>query len=75
MIIMRVLLVVVATYLIMGACFGIVFLARGLARVDPAARGSSWAFRLLILPGVAALWPVMAAEWARSPAAHVGDHA
>ena len=55
-------------HLVFGLVFGLVFLVAGLERVDPASRGSSWRFRLLILPGLALLWPLMALRWARGGA-------
>ena len=59
-------LLVLAAHLALGALFALPFLARGVALIDPATRGSSPWFRVLILPGVAALWPVLAVRWARS---------
>jgi len=53
-------------YAAIGVVFAVLFVTRGVGRVDPAARGSSWAFRLLVLPGVAALWPLMLLKWVRS---------
>ena len=53
--------------LLYGACglaFGAAFVASGVGRVDAAARGAPLAFRLVILPGVVALWPVLAWQWA-----------
>lgn len=50
-------------YLAVGVVFGIPFVWRGVHRIDPAAPGSSWGFRLLNLPGVAALWPLLALRW------------
>ncbi len=50
-------------YLGVGVVFGIPFVWRGVHRIDPAAPGSTWGFRLLILPGVVALWPVLALRW------------
>jgi hypothetical protein len=52
-------------YTAAGLLFGVAFVAVGVTRIDPAARGTSAAFRLLILPGSAALWPALAAKWAR----------
>jgi len=46
-------------YLAVGLVFGLVFVFALVQRVDPAAKGSGVAFRLLILPGVAALWPLV----------------
>jgi hypothetical protein len=50
-------------YTACGLLFGIAFVTIGVARVDAAARGTSFAFRLLILPGVIAFWPLLAARW------------
>ena len=50
-------------YLGIGVVFGIPFVWRGVHRIDPSAPGSTWGFRLLILPGVVALWPVLAMRW------------
>ncbi len=66
MILMRVVLVLAALYLGAGLLFAALFHARGLERTDPAAHGASRAFRLLITPGLAALWPVMAVKWRRA---------
>lgn len=51
-------------YLGLGVLFAVPFLVRGVQRVDPGAQGAGWGFRVLILPGVAALWPVLARRWA-----------
>lgn len=48
-----------------GLLFGVAFVTRGAARIDPQAVGGSWGFRLAILPGVAALWPLLAGRWLR----------
>jgi hypothetical protein len=53
-----------AGYAVLGALFAGPFLIRGVTRLDPAARGTSLAFRLAILPGTVALWPVLARKWA-----------
>lgn len=58
-------LLVVAAYVIIGIVFALTFVTIGVTKLDPAARGASWAFRVLILPGSAALWPLLAAKWAR----------
>lgn len=59
----EVVLLVVTAYLAGGALFAPAFVTVGVTRIDPAARGTSAAFRLLILPGVVALWPLLAAKW------------
>lgn len=50
-------------YALAGLVFALVFLPRAALRVDPHLDGSPWTVRLLILPGVIALWPVMAWRW------------
>ena len=52
-----------ALYLMLGIGFALVFLTRGVGAIDPAAKHSSWGFRAVIFPGVAALWPVLAKRW------------
>ena len=46
-----------------GLLFAIAFLTVGISQVDPDAKGSGVGFRLIILPGVAALWPVLLTRW------------
>jgi len=36
---------------------------KGVDRIDPNARGAGLGFRLLILPGSAALWPLLLRRW------------
>jgi hypothetical protein len=55
-----------AIYASAGFVFGIAFVTTGIARLDPAAKGSSWGFRVIILPGVAALWPWLLTRWVRA---------
>ena len=52
-----------AGYVILGAIFAVAFVARGVDRIDSAARGTGLGFRALILPGVVALWPVLLRRW------------
>jgi hypothetical protein len=53
---------VAAFYTIAGFCFGLWFVFRAAQRLDPAARDSGRTFRLIILPGSMALWPLLAAR-------------
>ncbi len=46
-------------HLAAGFLFAIFFLRRGLEKMDTAAHGSGWGFRLIILPGTIVLWPVL----------------
>jgi hypothetical protein len=52
-------LLALATYSAIGLAFAIPFVALWVQRMDTAATGSPVVFRLLILPGSAALWPVL----------------
>lgn len=52
-------------YVLCGIVFAPFFVVLGATRIDPAARPSSWGFRLLIVPGVIAFWPVLAGRWWR----------
>jgi len=45
-------------YLLLGLLFALPFVARWVGKLDPAAAKGSWGFRLLIVPGVMAFWPV-----------------
>jgi hypothetical protein len=51
-------------YFGLGAVFAVAFVSVGVERLDPQAKGAGWGFRLMIFPGVTALWPVLAIRWA-----------
>jgi hypothetical protein len=46
-----------------GLLFAIAFLTVGISQVDRDSKGSGVGFRLIILPGGAALWPVLFTRW------------
>ena len=48
-------------YFAIGLLVGLAYLFGGAGRIDPAAKGKGmpWRVRLLILPGVLGLWPLM----------------
>ncbi len=50
----------------LGLVFGLAFVWKGAGRLDPDAARGTWGFRLLILPGSAALWPLLLLRWVRS---------
>lgn len=50
-------------YLAAGALFALVFLAFGVARMDPAARGTHLGVRLVLAPGVILTWPLLLVRW------------
>lgn len=57
---------IAAAYLTAGFLFAVPFVARWAGRLDPAARIGTLGFRLVILPGAALLWPLLALKLARS---------
>lgn len=48
-----------------GLLFAIFFVLIGVGRMDASAKGTPVFFRLLILPGAAALWPLLLVRWLR----------
>ena len=61
--------IVLALYLLAGLLFAVPFVLRGVNRIDPVAREGSWGFRLIILPGVVALWPLLLRRLAKRESA------
>ncbi|MDH3639349.1 MAG: hypothetical protein OES09_12945 [Gammaproteobacteria bacterium] len=55
----RLIVGVVEGYLVLGLIFAVPFVLFLASRVDPSAKGSTWGFRVLVLPGVTLLWPLM----------------
>jgi hypothetical protein len=68
-IVAEVILFIGLAYILCGLAVGLPFVLRGVDRVDEAARGAPIGFRLLILPGTVALWPLMVTKWMRAPKA------
>lgn len=58
----------IAGYLGIGLVLGSVFALRGAARIDANARDAGLLFRILIVPGSAALWPIVLLKWKQSGA-------
>lgn len=54
-----------AVYAAVGLLFAVPFVLRGAAKIDPSAGEGTWGFRLLILPGCIAFWPLLAWRWMR----------
>ena len=61
----RILVTVIGLYSLLGLLFAVPFLWKGVGRIDSAASHSSLGFRLLILPGTVAFWPLLARRWLR----------
>jgi hypothetical protein len=56
-----------AAYAVLGAFVAVLFVVLGISRVMPRA-SVTWGARLLLLPGAAALWPLVLARWLGSAA-------
>ena len=52
-------------YLVIGAVCALLFVGL-VQRLEPSARGASWVFRLMIVPGTVLLWPVIVGRCARA---------
>lgn len=50
-------------YALAGVLFALAFLPRGIVRVDERLHESPIAVRVLLFPGIAALWPLFAWRW------------
>ena len=58
-------LILLGSYLACGLVFAIAFVLFGAGRIDPHAAHGTWGFRLLVIPGAAALWPLLLLRWQR----------
>ena len=52
-------------YVAIGVAFGILFVSAGVQRIDAVAKDAGLGFRLIIPPGVTALWPALLIRWVR----------
>jgi hypothetical protein len=50
-------------YAVAGVLFALAFLPRGIVRVDERLHESPRTVRVLLFPGIAALWPLFAWRW------------
>ena len=58
-------LILLGVYLAGGLMFAIPFALFGVRKIDPHAARGSWGFRLLIIPGTMAFWPLLLRRWMR----------
>jgi hypothetical protein len=67
--IVTILFYILGIYILAGFLFAVVFLFKGIEKVDVSAHGATWGFKLIIIPGVVALWPVLLNKWIKSKTA------
>ena len=53
-------------YGLVGLVFAVAFVTMGIQRVDSVAEHAPLGFRLIVLPGAAALWPLLLVRWLRA---------
>jgi hypothetical protein len=63
MTIVTILLIIVAVYLVAGLVFAIPFVIKGVTKIDEGAHGSTWGFRIIIIPGTIVFWPLLLKRW------------
>jgi hypothetical protein len=56
-------LILLGIYLACGFLFAIPFVLTGVTKIDPHAKPGRWGFRLLIIPGSMAFWPLLLHRW------------
>jgi len=69
----EIILIIVAVYLLVGVLFVIPFLMKGLNKIDEGTHGSTIGFKIIIIPGVIVLWPVLLSKWMRRPPSPKGE--
>lgn len=62
------LLIALAAYAALGAVAAAALHAKGLKAIDPGVAGAGFFFRLLVTPGIVALWPWLLLRWKRAAA-------
>ncbi len=59
-----VLVLALEVYAALGLAFALAFVSFGVQEIDPEAKRTRLGFRLLIIPGVMAFWPMLLRRWA-----------
>jgi hypothetical protein len=65
MILAQIIVWLLGVYLSVGVLFSLFFVVFGAGRIDPSVQQSTRSFRVMIVPGVIALWPLLALRLAR----------
>lgn len=59
---------IVGTYLAIGVIFSLVFLWKGIAKIDAGVNGSDRLFKVLIFPGLIVFWVYFLHKWLKTNA-------
>jgi hypothetical protein len=61
--ILEIIFIILATYFFCGFIFAIIFIIKGITKIDENARGSTIGFRIIIIPGAIVFWPLLFKKW------------
>jgi hypothetical protein len=64
--IISLILSIVGIYLVIGFIFSIIFIWKGLEKVDDGIHGSPWLVKALIFPGMIIFWVIFANKWRKA---------
>ena len=56
-------LLILGAYAALGFLFALLFVTRGVQRIDTQAHNAPLGFRMIIFPGVVAFWPLLLRRW------------
>lgn len=59
----KIILLLILLYLVAGLVFAIIFVIRGVDKIDHGAHGAGIGFRLIIIPGSIVFWPLLLQKW------------
>ena len=62
----RFVLTLLGLYLFLGFLFTPFFILLGLNKIDEDVRGSSFWFRMIIIPGCLVFWPLLLRKWVKA---------
>lgn len=61
--IISIILLVALAYIAIGILFSVVFIWKGLTKVDHGTEESDKLFKVMIFPGLVTFWPLFLAKW------------
>lgn len=61
-----VILLIIAVYLLLGLIFSVVFIIKGIHKIDDTAASTGLGFKLILIPGITVFWPVLLNKWRKA---------